>query len=89
MIYHMVMSRREVLVQLDDDLVAALDAIADATGTNRSALIRSGVRAVLRAHQESEIDAAIARGYAAEPETDTEVAAARAATLALIADEPW
>ena len=36
------MARREVLVQLDDDLVGRLDEIARVRGTNRSALLREG-----------------------------------------------
>jgi len=38
----MVMARREVLVQLDDDLVEQLDALAAGLGTNRSELMRRG-----------------------------------------------
>ncbi|AKL72341.1 Ribbon-helix-helix protein, copG family [Actinobacteria bacterium IMCC26256] len=47
--YHMVMSRRQVLVQLDDELVAQLDRIALEHGTNRSELLRQGALAVIRA----------------------------------------
>jgi len=35
------MSRREVLVQLDDDLVARLDHPASERGTSRSELLRN------------------------------------------------
>ena len=42
--YHMFMSRREVLVQLDDDLVDRLDKLAKTLGTNRSELLRRGDR---------------------------------------------
>ena len=36
MVYHMIMPRREVLVQLDDELVAGLDRIAARTSVSRS-----------------------------------------------------
>ena len=41
------MARREVLVQLDDDLVEHLDELAKALGTNRSELQRRGAHAVI------------------------------------------
>jgi len=47
--YHMAMSRRQVLVQLDDDLVNRLDHLASERGTNRSELLRRGAIAVLDA----------------------------------------
>ncbi len=43
------MGRREVLVQLDDDLVDRLDRLAEQQGTNRSELLRRGAAAVLEA----------------------------------------
>jgi hypothetical protein len=46
---HMVTARREVLVQLDDDLVEQLDALAAGLGANRSELIRRRAQAVLDA----------------------------------------
>jgi len=49
MMYHMAMSRRQVLVQLDDDLVNRLDHLASERGTNRSELLRRGAIAVLDA----------------------------------------
>jgi len=43
------MARREVLVQLDDDLVSRLDHLASERGTSRSELLRNGAIAVLEA----------------------------------------
>jgi len=40
MLYPMVMARKEVLVQLDDELVRRLDALAARLGTSRSELVR-------------------------------------------------
>src|SRR3712207_3939810 len=50
------MARREVLVQLDDDLVGQLDALAERAGTSRSELLRRGALAVLQAAELAEAD---------------------------------
>lgn len=68
MIYHMAMARKQVLVQLDDDLIAALDKVAEREGTNRSELLRRGARAVVRAASLSREDEKFAQAYAAEPQ---------------------
>ena len=66
--YHTVMPRREVLVQLDDDLVAQLDAIAQARGTNRSALLRQGAQAVIEADERLAADRRLVAAYRRLPE---------------------
>jgi metal-responsive CopG/Arc/MetJ family transcriptional regulator len=43
------MGRREVLVQLDDELVERRDRLAAEQGTNRSELLRRGAAAVTAA----------------------------------------
>ena len=67
MLYHMAMARREVLVQLDDDLVADLDRIAAARSTSRSELLRQGARAVIEADEEAAADAELIAAYRREP----------------------
>ena len=67
MLYHMVMARREVLVQLDDDLVADLDRIAAARSTSRSELLRQGARAVIEADEEAAADAELIAAYRRQP----------------------
>ncbi len=52
----MVVGRREVLVQLDDELVGRLDELARQQGTNRSELLRRGAAAVLEAAQRAAAD---------------------------------
>lgn len=66
--YHMVMARREVLVQLDDDLVGRLDEIARAQGTSRSALLREGARAVIDADERLAADRHLVDAYRHQPE---------------------
>ncbi len=82
MVYHMVMSRREVLVQLDDDLVGRLDQIAKALGTSRSELLRRGARAVIEADSLRAADEELVAAYRRHP-LDPELvqSAARLASL--------
>ena len=68
MIYHRAMARKQVLVQLDDELIAALDQLAASEGTNRSELLRRGARAVVRAAHLVNEDDKLVRAYAAEPQ---------------------
>jgi hypothetical protein len=75
--YHMVMARREVLVQLDDALVERLDALAAQLGTNRSDLIRRGALAVLDAEEVADADRQLQRAYRRQPVEPALVQAAR------------
>ena len=73
----MVMARREVLVQLDDDLVSRLDALAAAQGTSRSELLRRGAVAVLDAAELAEADRVLQEAYRRIPQDPALVKAAR------------
>ena len=63
----MVVPRREVLVQLDDDLVEHLDRIAKASDTNRSELLRRGAQAVIDADNERTNDIELIAAYKRQP----------------------
>lgn len=63
----MVMPRREVLVQLDDELVERLDTLATRLGTNRSELLRRGAQAVLDAEELAEADRQLRSAYQRRP----------------------
>lgn len=63
----MAMARREVLVQLDDELVVQLDRIAAARHTNRSELLRRGARAVIEADEGAAADAELIAAYRRQP----------------------
>jgi len=73
----MVMSRKEVLVQLDDELVARLDALAEREGTSRSELLRRGAIAVLDAMAERDADDALIEAYRRTPQDPAVVRSAR------------
>ncbi len=77
MVYHMVMARREVLVQLDDELVSRLDEVAAAQGTSRSELLRRGAMAVLEAGDVAQADRQLREAYRRVPQDPALVKAAR------------
>jgi metal-responsive CopG/Arc/MetJ family transcriptional regulator len=70
------MPRRQVLVQLDDDLVTELDRIALKSGLNRSELIRRGAIAVISAEQSRVDDELLQLSYRAIPQDPAIVEAA-------------
>ncbi len=77
MLYHMVMTRREVLVQLDDELVAHLDELAVRRGVSRSELLRQGALAVLEADELRGADVELREAYRRRPQEPALVDAAR------------
>ena len=76
MLYHMRMARKEVLVQLDDELVSRLDALAAKAGISRSELLRRGAIAVLEASELAAADRALIDAYRRQPQDPAIVAAA-------------
>lgn len=77
MVYHMTMSRRQVLVQLDDELVERLDELADRMEVSRSELLRRGAVAVIEAAQLDEAEQALLAAYQRQPQDPVLVATAR------------
>lgn len=63
----MLVARREVLVQLDDDLVDHLDRLAKSLGTNRSELLRRGAQAVIEAEESLVADRELVAAYRRQP----------------------
>ena len=80
-------SRKEVLVQLDDDLVDRLDRLAEKLGTSRSELLRRGAAAVLAADELAEADRALQDAYRRVPQDPSIVAAA--SRLAALTAPEW
>lgn len=83
----MVMGRREVLVQLDDDLVTRLDDLARQRGVSRSVLLRQGALAVLEAADLAAADAQLQEAYRRQPQEPALVDAARRAAAETA--PPW
>jgi len=74
--YHMVMARTQVLVQLDDDLVFRLDRLARELSVSRSELLRRGARAVLEAVELADADGALIEAYRTRPQDPSIIEAA-------------
>lgn len=77
MLYHMLMPRKQVLVQLDDELVAGLDELAERLEVSRSELLRRGAVAVLEAARLDEAERALVAAYRRLPPDPTLVTSAR------------
>jgi len=75
------MVRKQVLVQLDDAQVAALDRAAGGTEASRSELIRRAVDLYLTAFDEAVADVRYAEAYRRLPEDLEEDAGLRALAL--------
>lgn len=87
MVHHMVMARRQVLVQLDDDLVERLDEVATRTGRSRSALLRDAAEAVLAVAADDDADEALVDAYTSAPPDPDLLSAAR--RLAASTGDRW
>jgi metal-responsive CopG/Arc/MetJ family transcriptional regulator len=81
-------ARQPVLVQLSDELLAALDQRAAAAGISRSRLIREALERQLADDLTAEIDRRIVEGYKRIPPAELD-AIADAASRRLISEEPW
>jgi predicted transcriptional regulator len=68
MVYHMVVARKQVLVQLDDDLVARLDELASHLAVSRSQLLREAALAMLDRVWQEEAERATIAAYLKQPE---------------------
>jgi hypothetical protein len=77
------MARRQVLVQLDDGQVAALDRLADAADDSRSELIRRAIDLYVEAVGEAVADLRYADAYRRDPEDLAEFSALREAGVAV------
>ena len=87
MIYHMVMARKQVLVQLDDQTVKKLDRVASRLGVSRSELLRRGAAAVLEAEELREADRRLVEAYRSAPQDP--LLTASAARLAAESSPEW
>ena len=83
----MVIARKQVLVQLDDELVERLDRLARELGTNRSELLRRGAQAVIEAEDLAAADRELVAAYQRDPPDPAFVRSA--ARLAARTAAPW
>ena len=64
------MARKQVLVQLDDELLKELDEAAKTAGVSRSALIRRASEHFLEAAHELELERQMEEGYRRVPQDE-------------------
>lgn len=76
MVYDMVMARKQVLVQLDDALVARLDELAARLAVSRSQLLREAAVAMLDRAWQDEAERATIAAYQRQPQDPAWVATA-------------
>lgn len=80
----------QLVARLDDDLLAEVDRLVDIGEVeNRSEAVRLALRELIDRRRRAEVGQAIADEYAARPQTDAEIAWSDAATVGMIAEEPW
>ena len=81
------MARRQVIVQLDDKLVGALDRVARQEGVSRSELLRRAAIALLEARKVVKQERKFVEAYGLVPQDP--VLVETAARLAAEAAPPW
>jgi len=62
------MARKQIIVELDDDMVEALDRIAQRESSSRSDLLRRGARAVVLFAEWAEADTNLMDAYNEHPD---------------------
>lgn len=71
------MARKQVIVQLDDKLVAELDKVAKQDGVSRSELLRGAAIALLEARKVRRLERRLVDAYRAMPQDPVVIEAAR------------
>lgn len=80
----------QIAVKLPDELVSRVDdLVSKGAFRNRSAAVRDGLEAVVRAKAREGLDQQYARAFALVPESDDELAHATQLAIQSIAEEPW
>ena len=80
----------QIAVRVEDELVAEVDELVrSGVVSSRSDAVRDGLRALVEQQRRRSIATAIVEGYRRLPQTDSEVGWSDAATVAMIAEEPW
>jgi metal-responsive CopG/Arc/MetJ family transcriptional regulator len=83
------MPRKQVLLQLTDELLTKLDALAGQTGRSRSAMVRDAVERYVAKESEAEKDRRLIEGYSRNPPDDEFDDLAEAAARRLFEEESW
>ncbi len=80
----------QLVTRVDDTLLAEVDRlVADGQVESRSDAVRVALRQMIERRRRQEVGRAIVDDYLRRPQSESEVGWADAATVAMIADEPW
>lgn len=80
----------QIAVKLPDDLVSRIDTlVARGDFPSRSAAVREGLEAILAGGRRKAIDDAFEQGFAAIPETKSELRESARLAREAINEEPW
>lgn len=80
----------QLVTRVDDALLAEVDRlVAEGSVESRSDAVRLALRQLIERRRREEIGRSIADEYRARPQVESEVGWSDAATIAMIADEPW
>lgn len=83
------MTRKPVLVQLSDELIARLDRLGDQTGESRSAIVREAVERYVVQKSNEEWDRQMVEAYTRIPDDDEFDAWAEESLREMVEEEPW
>jgi len=80
----------QLVTRIPERLAEQVDAlVAAGVVENRSTAVRLGLERLVEEHRRRAIGQAIADGYRRRPQAADEIGWADAATVAMIAEEPW
>lgn len=83
------MARKQVLVQLTDELVEKLDELGEQTGRSRSAMVRDAVERYVVRESDAEKDRRLIEGYTRFPPDGEFDADAEENLRRLLEEESW
>ena len=79
----------KIAISLPEEVLTAVERERKESGETRSRIFCRAVELLLRQRKEREMSEQYIRAYQQMPETREEVAAARRAASAVLAEEPW
>ena len=80
----------QLVTRVDDALLAEVDRlVAEGSVESRSDAVRLALRQLIERRRREQIGRSIADEYRARPQAESEVGWSDAATIAMIANEPW
>lgn len=80
----------QLIARVDDELLAGVDSLINlGLAANRSEVVRIALTELIERTHQAEVDRRMIAAYTARPQDDAEVARAHAATMRMIAAEPW